>query len=103
MGSIKQMSPGCCPDMVLVAPPLNFCTLFASGLLGCRPLKIPDLFDQVSLFIVELFVFCSVVLELAQKLDEFGLVLQQDVEDGLCLVRVGHKHLWRETERGNFS
>lgn len=64
-----------------------------SGLLGGRPLEVPDLFDQVSLFIVELFVLHSVVLELAEKLDEFGLVLQQDVQDGLRLVGVGHKHL----------
>lgn len=65
----------------------------SSGLLGGRPLEVPDLFDQVSLFVVELFVLCSVVLELAEKLDEFGLVLQQDVQDWLRLVRVGHEHL----------
>ncbi len=73
----------------LLPPPLHP----SSGLLGGRPLEVPDLFDQVSLFIVELFVLHSVVLELAKKLDEFGLVLQQDVQDGLRLVGVGHKHL----------
>lgn len=67
-----------------------------SGLLGGGPLEVPDLFDQVSLFIVELLVLRSVVLELAEKLDEFGLVLQQDVQDGLRLVGVGHKHLMVE-------
>ena len=69
-----------------------------SGLLGGRPLEVPDLFDQVCLFIIELFVLRSVILELAKKLDEFGLVLQQDVQDGLCLVGVGHKYLVVEEE-----
>lgn len=66
--------------------------------MGGRPLEIPDLFDQISLFIIELFVLRSVVLELAEKLDEFGLVLQQDVQDGLRLVGVGHKHLMVEQD-----
>lgn len=91
-GSIKQVSSRSYPDMVLVAPPLHLCTS-VSGLLGCRPLEVPDLFDQVSLFVIELFIFCSVILKLAEKLDEFSLVFQQDVQDGLCLVRIGHKHL----------
>lgn len=78
----------------LLPPPLHP----SSGLLGGRPLEIPDLFDQVSLFIIELFVLRSVVLELAEKLDEFGLVLQQDVQDGLRLVGVGYKHLMVEQD-----
>lgn len=90
-GSVKQKLSGWCTDMVLVAPPPTSAP--SSGLLGGRPLEVPDLFDQVSLFIIELFVLCSVILELAEKLDEFGLVLQQDVQDGLRLVGVGHKHL----------
>lgn len=90
-GSVKQMLPGCRPDMVLVAPLPTSAP--CSGFLRGRPLEVPDLFDQVGLFIIELFVLCSVVLELAEKLDEFGLVLQQDVQDGLSLVGVGHKHL----------
>ena len=95
-GSVKQTSSGC-PDMVLVAPPSPPLHP-SSGLLGGGPLQVPDLFDQVSLFIVELFVLRPVVLELAEELDEFGLVLQQDVEDGLRLVGVGHKHLVVEGE-----
>lgn len=67
-----------------------------SGLLGGGPLEIPNLFDQVSLFIVELFVLRPVVLELTEKLDEFGLILQQDVQDRLRLVGVSHKHLGGE-------
>lgn len=70
-----------------------------SGLLGGGPLEVPDLFDQVSLFIVELFVLRPVVLELAEKLDELGLVLQEDVQDGLRLVGVGHKHLMEEHDK----
>lgn len=65
----------------------------SSGFLGGRPLEVPDLLDQVSLFVIELFILRSVVLKLAEELDEFGLVLQQDVQDGLRLVGVGHKHL----------
>lgn len=71
-----------------------------SGLLGGGSLEVPDLFDQVSLFVVELFVLRPVVLELAEKLDELGLVLQEDVQDGLGLVGVGHKHLKREHDNG---
>lgn len=74
---------------LLPPPPLSH----PSGLLGGRPLQVPDLFDQVRLFIVELFILRPVILELAEELDEFGLVLQQNVQDGLSLVGVGHKHL----------
>lgn len=35
----------------------------------------------------------AVLLEVAKEVDEFGLVLQQDVYDGLRLVGVRHKHL----------
>lgn len=75
----------------------------SSGLLRGRPLEVPDLFDQVSLFIIELFILRSVVLELAEKLDEFGLVLQQDVEYGLRLVGVGHKHLMVEEDNNDVN
>lgn len=75
----------------------------SSGLLRGRPLEVPDLFDQVSLFIIELFILRSVVLELAEKLNEFGLVLQQDVEYGLRLVGVGHKHLMVEEDNNDVN
>lgn len=97
-GSVKQTLSGCCsrhgPGGTPPLPPLHP----ASGLLGGRPLEVPDLFDQVCLFVIELFILRSVVLELAKKLDEFGLVLQQDVQDGLRLVGVGHKYLVVEEE-----
>lgn len=64
-----------------------------SGFLLGRSLQIPDLFDQVGLLVVELLVLRPVVLEPAEELDELGLVLEQDVQDGLRLVRVGDKHL----------
>lgn len=76
-----------------MAPPPPNVRAPPSGLLGGGPLEVPDLFDQVSLFVVELFVLRPVVLELAEKLDELGLVLQEDVQDGLRLVGVGHEHL----------
>lgn len=92
--------------MVLVAPLLPVppqTSAPPSGFLRGRPLEVPDLFDQVSLFIIELFVLCSVVLELAEKLDEFRLVLQQDVQDGLSLVGVGHKHLVVEEQQNDIT
>uniref|UniRef100_A0ACB8GEM2 Uncharacterized protein n=1 Tax=Sphaerodactylus townsendi TaxID=933632 RepID=A0ACB8GEM2_9SAUR len=55
--------------------------------------QISDLFDQVVLLVCELFVVCPFRLEVAQKLDEFGLVFQQDVNDGGGLVWTGHKDL----------
>lgn len=67
--------------------------------LGSRFLQIPDLFDQVGLLVVELLVVRAVLLEVAQEVDEFGLVLEQDVDDGLSLVGVCYKHLG-ETKKG---
>lgn len=61
--------------------------------LGRRFLQISDLFDQVRLFVVELLVICAILLEVAQELDQFGLVLEQDVDDGLRLVGVRYKNL----------
>lgn len=83
----------------MAVPPSPPLPALPSGLLGGGPLEVPDLFDQVSLFIVELFVLRPVVLELAEKLDELGLVLQEDVQDGLRLVGVGHKHLMGEDDK----
>lgn len=67
---------------------LCFSCILRGGLL-----EVADLFDKVGLLVAELLVVCAIVLELAEELDEFGLVLQKDVQDGLGLVRVGHKHL----------
>lgn len=96
-GSVKQTLSGCCSRHGPGGfPPTPLHP--SSGLLGGRPLEVPDLFDQVCLFIIELFILRSIVLELAEKLDEFGLVLQQDVQDRLRLVGVGHKYLVVEEE-----
>lgn len=65
------------------------CCLF----LGCGFFQIPDLFDKVGLLIVELLVVRAILLEVAQEVDEFGLILEQDVGDGLRLVGIRHKHL----------
>lgn len=64
-----------------------------SGALGGGLLQILDLFDQVGLLVVELLVVRAVLLEVVEEVDEFGLVLEQDVHDGLRLVGVRHKHL----------
>ena len=74
-----------------------------SGVEGCRSLQVSDLFDQVGLFIIELFVLRSVVLELSEELDELVLVLQQNVQDGLGLVGVGHEHLGEQESVGMFG
>lgn len=64
-----------------------------SSILQGWPLEVSDLFDEIGLLVTELLILGAVVLELAEELNEFGLVLQQDVEDWLGLVRIGHKHL----------
>lgn len=63
------------------------------GFLLSWSLQIPDLFNQIGLLIVKLFVLGPVILKLAEELYEFGLVLEEDVEDGLRLVGIGYKHL----------
>lgn len=69
-----------------------------SGILRGGLFEVANLFDQVGLLVGELLVVGAVVLELAEELDEFGLVLQQDVQDRLGLVRVGHKHLNKQNQ-----
>lgn len=68
--------------------------------LGGRLLQVLDLFDQVGLLVIELLVVHAVLLEVVEEVDEFGLVLEQDVDDGLRLVGVGHKHLVVVEEEG---
>lgn len=65
----------------------------SSAALGGRLLQILDLLDQVGLLVIELLVVRAVLLEVVEEVDEFGLVLEQDVDDGLRLVGVRHKHL----------
>lgn len=71
--------------------------------LGGGLLQILDLFDQVGLLIVELLVIRAVLLEVVEEVDEFSLVLEQDVDDGLRLVGVRHKHLVVERVEGGFD
>lgn len=58
-----------------------------------RLLQVSDLLDQVVLLIGELLIIRPLFLEIAQKLDELGLVFQQDLHDGLRFVWTGHKNL----------
>ena len=58
-----------------------------------RLLQVSDLLDQVVLLVGELLVIRPLFLEIAQKLDELGLVFQQDLHDGLSFVWTGHKNL----------
>lgn len=70
---------------------LFFCPL--CFLQWCGPLEISYLLDEIVLFIAELLVLWAVCLELAQELHQFGLVLQQDVQNRWCLIWICHKHL----------
>lgn len=56
-------------------------------------LQVTNLFNQVVLLIGELLVVGPFFLEVAQKLDEFGLVFQKNLHNRLCFVRTGHKYL----------
>ena len=56
-------------------------------------LELLNLFDEVRLFVVELFVLLSVVVELGKEFDQFVLVAQQDLKNRAGLVWVGHEHL----------
>lgn len=64
-----------------------------SFLRSSGPLQVPDLLDQIVLFVTELLVLGSVRLEVAQELHQLGLVLQQDVQHRLGLVGVCDEHL----------
>lgn len=68
--------------------------VFPLGLLcRCRPFDIPDLLNEIILLIAELLVFRTVRLKVAQEVHQLGLILDEDVQDRLCLIGVGHKHL----------
>ena len=56
-------------------------------------LEFLNLFDEVRLFVVELFVLLSVVVELGKEFDQFVLVAQQDLKNRAGLVGVGYEHL----------
>lgn len=58
-----------------------------------RRSQLLDLLDEVSLLVVELLVLAAVCVELAEKLYQLLFVAQEDVQDGLGLVRVCYKHL----------
>lgn len=58
-----------------------------------RRSQLLDLLDQVGLFVVELLVLGPIRVEFREEVDELLLVAQQDVQDRLRLVGVGHEHL----------
>ena len=51
------------------------------------------MFDEVGLFIIELFIVLPVSVELGQKVHKLVLVPDQDVQDRFRLVWVGNKYL----------
>lgn len=55
--------------------------------------QIPDLFNQVGLLIIKLIVICSVCLELTEEFYQFGLIFQQDIQNGLRFIWICHKNL----------
>ena len=56
------------------------------------------MFDEVGLFIIELFVVLPVGVELGQKVHKLVLVPDQDVQDRFRLVWVGNKYLERKLD-----
>ena len=63
-----------------------------------RRSQLLDLLDEVGLLVVELLILAAVRVELAEELHQLLLVAQEDVQDGLGLVRVCYKHL--RTQQG---
>ena len=53
-----------------------------------------NLLDEVGFLVVELIVVRPFGEKVGQELDQLRFVLQQDVQDGLRFLRVGHEHLW---------
>ena len=50
------------------------------------------MFDKIGLLVIKLLVLGPIRVELGKEVDQLLLVAQQDVQDGLGLVRIGHKH-----------
>ena len=64
-----------------------------NGLLLGQRFQLFDLFYQVCFLVIELLIVRAVIVEFGQKVNQFVLVTQQDVQDGFRFVRVGNKHL----------
>lgn len=58
-----------------------------------RRLQLFDLLYEVGLLVVELLVLGAVRVELAQELHQLVLVPQQDVQNGLRLIRICYEYL----------
>ncbi len=54
-----------------------------------------DLLDEISFFVVELFVVLSVIVELGEEVDQLVLVPKQNVHNRLRLVWIRNKHLMK--------
>lgn len=68
----------------------------ATGSCLWQRLQFADLLDQVGLLVVELLVLGPVRVEFRQEVNQLLLVPQQNVQDRLRLVRVGHKYLKKD-------
>ena len=58
-----------------------------------KGLEFFDLFNEICLLVVELFVLRPVRMELCEEVYQLVLVAQQDLQDRAGLVRVRHEHL----------
>ena len=56
-------------------------------------LEFPDLFNEVGFFVIELFVFRPIRMELGQKINQFVLIAEKDIEDRFGFVWIGNKDL----------
>ena len=56
-------------------------------------LQFLDLFNQIRFFVIKLLVIGPVVVEFGQEINQFILISQQNVQNGLGFVGIGNEHL----------
>ena len=71
---------------------LLLCLFYQMSLFSNR-LEFPNLFDEVGFFVIELFVFRPIRMELGQKVNQFVLIAEKDIEDRFWFVWIGNKNL----------
>ena len=56
-------------------------------------LQFLDLFNQIRFFVIKLLIIGPVVVEFGQEINQFILISQQNVQNGLGFVGIGNEHL----------
>lgn len=70
------------------------CINFKS-LITCGGFKLFNLFDQICLLVIKLFVFRSFCVKFSQEIDQLILVAKQNIKNRLGFVRICNKYLKR--------